>query len=169
MSAVGSAGSAAAAAAAASSGSTSDSQPLVRPVGQRGHGLSVGQGAARQGEVAPRGRVVHQPCALVGVGGAVLGECGPDAAVRVDENGLDHLLRQHRPPRNRSTQPLVFVPEEPQQQVRRCGLVPHEPVQQLRPSIARAAPTPPPAIPILQRSKEAHTRTDHHIAVHDIL
>lgn len=123
----------------------------------------------RQGEVDRCGRVVDQPGTLVGVGSAVLGEGGPDPAVRVDENGLDHLLRKSRALRNRSAQPLVFVAEQSQQHVRRCGLVPREPVQRLRPPIAHAVLIPPPVMRNGQGSKEAHTRTDHHIAVHDIL
>ncbi|MEJ8645915.1 hypothetical protein WKI68_41210 [Streptomyces sp. MS1.HAVA.3] len=87
-------------------------QPFIRPVGQRGHALSVGHGTHRQGEVDRRSRVVDQPGTLVGVGVGVLGEGRPDAAVRVDQNGLDHLLRQNRAPRNRLSHPLVFVAEQ---------------------------------------------------------
>ncbi|MGW3328517.1 hypothetical protein [Streptomyces virginiae] len=114
-------------------------------------------------------RVVDRPGASVGVGAAVLGEGGPDAAVRVDEHGLDRLLRKNRALRNRSTQPLVFVAEQSQRRLRRCGLVHREPVQGLRPPIAHAALVPPPVMRNGQGSEEAHTRTDHHIAVHDIL
>ncbi len=103
------------------------------------------------------------PERVAGAGQKTLGTC------RSGRAGTGSIASCGRAaPRNRSSHADVFLAEQRQRHVR--GVLPGAAPGRTAPeSTGHPCPVRPPPSRKANPGKEAHRRTDHHIAVHDIL